>query len=115
MVSLFITAFVLVLGILLLSAIGLYFWQKTARDNSERVLPPNPGFYRLFGNQPNQTELKTQAEIERLKAREASLIDRARAGDKSALINAKETRDGDLYDRLLNEHVQRVDSEATLL
>ncbi len=115
MVSLFIIAFALVLGILLLSAIGLYFWQKTARDNSERVLPPNPGFYGLFGMQPNQTEMKTQAEIERLKALEASLIDRARAGDKSALINAKETRDGDLYHRILNELVQRVDSESTLL
>jgi hypothetical protein len=67
MVSIFITAFALVLAILLLSGIGLYFWQKTARDNSERILPPNPDFSGLFAEQPAKTDMKTPEEIERAK------------------------------------------------
>lgn len=115
MVSIFITAFVLVLAILLLSGIGLYFWQKTSRDNSERILPPNPDFYGLFGEQPTRTEMKTPAEIERDARFASSLLERARAGDKSALIEAQKSGEADLYDRTLNELVDRVDSDAALL
>jgi len=115
MVSIFITAFVLVLAVLLLSGIGLYFWQKSARDDSERILPPNPDFYGLFGEQPANTEMKTQADIEHAALVASSLLDRARAGDKSALIDAKGSGDADLYDRILNELVDRVDSDAALL
>ena len=113
MVSIFITAFALVLGILLLSGIGLYFWQKTARETSERILPPNPDFYGLFG--PSKTEMKTQEEIERAARTAASLLDRARAGDKSALIESKASGDTDLYDRILKEFIERVDSDAALV
>jgi hypothetical protein len=115
MVSIFITAFVLILAILLISGIGLYFWQKTARDNSERILPPSPNFYGLFGGQPTGNEMKTEADIERAALVASSLLDRARAGDKSAMIAAKESGDADLYDRILNELVQRIDSDAALL
>src|SRR5436189_6258331 len=113
MVSIFITAFALVLGILLLSGIGLYFWQKTARETSERILPPNPDFYGLFG--PSKTEMKTQEEIERAARTAALLLDRARAGDKSALIEAKASGDTDLYDRILKEFVERIDSDPALV
>jgi hypothetical protein len=115
MVSIFITAFVSFLGILLVSGIGFYFWQKSARDSSERILPPNPDFHGLFGEQPGQTELKTQADIERAALVESSLLNRARAGDKSVLIDAKESGDADLYDRLLNAFVQKIDADAALL
>jgi hypothetical protein len=115
MVSIFITAFVLILAILLISGISLYFWQKTARDNSERILPPSPNFYGLFGEQPTQNEMKTTADIERAALAASSLLERARAGDKSALIGAKETGDADLYDRILDELVQQVDSDAALV
>ena len=96
MVSIFITAFVLVLAILLLSGIGLYFWQRSAPDNSERILPPNPDFFGLFAEQPAKTDMKTPEEIERAKLLAASLRDRARAGDKSALTGAKDSGDADL-------------------
>src|SRR3954470_14699699 len=115
MVIIFITAFVLVFAILLLSGIGFYFWQKTARDNSERILPPNPDFYGLFAEQPGQTEMKTQEEIERAKLLAASLLERARAGDKSTLVEAKQSGEVDLYDQILNELVQQVDSDAALV
>jgi hypothetical protein len=114
MVSIFITAFVSVLAILLLSGIGLYFWQKSARDNSERILPPSPDFYGLFAEQPGKNQMK-QEDIERRELLASSLLDRARAGDKSALIDAKKSGDADLYDRILNELVERVDADAALL
>ena len=115
MVSIFITAFALVFAILLLSGIGLYFWQRSARDNSERILPPNPDFFGLFAEQPAQTAMKTPEEIERAKLLAASLRDRARAGDKSALTDAKDIGDADLYEQILNELVQQVDSDAALV
>jgi len=115
MVSIFITAFGLVLAILLLSGIGFYFWQKSARDSSERVLPPSPDFHGLFGEHPTNTEMKTQEDLERAAQVESSLTERARAGDKSALIDASESGDAALYDRVLNPFIQQTDSDAALL
>ena len=115
MVSIFITAFALVLGIILLSGIGFYFWHKSARDTSEHVFPPSPDFHGLFGGQLAQKELKTQEDLERAALVETSLLERARAGDKSALIDAKESGDADLYIRILNEFVQKIDSDPVLL
>jgi hypothetical protein len=114
MVSIFITAFVSVLAILLFSGIGLYFWRKSARDNSERILPPSPDFYGLFTEPPGKNEMK-QEDIERRQLLASSLLDRARTGDKSALIDARKSGDAALYDRMLNELVERVDSDAVLL
>ena len=59
--------------------------------------------------------MKTEADIERAALLASSLLERARAGDKSALIEAKESADADLYDRLLNEIVEQVDSDAALV
>ena len=115
MVSIFITAFVLLLAIFLLSGIGFYFLQKSARDSSERILPPSPDFHGLFGEQPSKKEAKTQEDLERAALVESSLTDRARAGDKSVLIDAKESGDPELYDRILNVFVQKVDSDGVLL
>ena len=115
MVSIFITAFALVLGILLLSGVGLYFWQKSTPDNSERILPPSPDFYGLFGELPAKTDMKTQADMERAALVASSLLDRAIAGDKTALSEAKESGDAALYDRILNKLVERLDSDAALL
>ena len=115
MVSIFITASALVIGILLFSGIGFYFWQKSARDSSERILPPSPDFHGLFGEQPAKNEMKTQEDLERAAMVAASLLERALAGDKSALIDANESGDPGLYDRLLNQFVQQIDSDAALL
>ena len=110
MVSIFITAFVFVLAILIFSGIGFFFWQKSIRDTSERVLPPSPDFHGLFGEQPAKNAVKTQEDLERAALVESSLLDRARAGDKAALIDAKESGDADLYMRILNEFVQKIEA-----
>src|SRR4051812_9346994 len=113
MVSIFITAFALVFATLLLTGIGLYFWQKTARHDSERILPPSPDFHGLFGEQPN-VQMKTEEELERARLLKAALLERARGGDKSALIEAQQSGGNDLYDQILSQFVQRADSDAAL-
>jgi hypothetical protein len=112
MVSLFITAF----AILFVLGIGLYFWQKSTPDNSEHVLPPNADFNGLFGgdSSSNRQEL-TQMEIAERQQAATALIDRARNGDRAALSQANKAGDTDLYDRVLNEFVQGVTSDADLL
>lgn len=115
MVSIFITAFASGLAILFILGVGLYFWQKSARDESERILPPSPDFHGLFGEQPATAESKTQEEIARRALVESSLINRARENDKTVLIDANQSGDAELYDRVLNELVGQVDSDATLL
>lgn len=115
MVSIFITAFVLVLAIILLSGIGFYFWQKSSRDNSERILPPSPDFHGLFGAQTANKELEAQAKSERDALVMSSLIARAREGDKSALSDAQDSGDTGLYDRVVNEFLERIDSDTALL
>lgn len=112
MVSLFITA----LAILFVLGLGLYFWQKSTPDNPERVLPPNADFNGLFGgdSSSNRQQL-TQMEITERQKEAASLIDRARKGDRAALSEANKAGDTDLYDRVLNEFVQGASSDADLL
>src|SRR6267154_4112346 len=109
MVSLFITA----LAILFVLGIGLYFWHKSAPDNSERVFPPNADFNGLFGgdSSSNRQEQARLAIAEREQAA-MSLIDRARNGDRAALSEANKAGATDLYDRVLNEFVQGVTSGA---
>ena len=112
MVSLFITA----LAILFLVGIGLYFWQKSTPDDSERVLPPSADFNGLFGGDTssNEQERKRLAVVEH--QQEASLlIERARNGDRATLGEANQTGNPDLYDLVLNEFVQGVTSDANLL
>ena len=115
MVSLFIFAFISLLVILFISGVGLYFWQKSAPDDSERILPPSPNFYGLFGDQAPSPETKTQEEIEHRARIESLIIERANNGDKSSLNEANQSSDPDLYERVLNEFVNRADSDSALL
>jgi len=59
--------------------------------------------------------MQTRENLERAARVESSLLDRARGGDKSALIDASESGDAALYDRVLNSFVQQSDSDAALL
>ncbi len=115
MVSLFITAFISLLVILFISGIGLYYWQKSARDDAERILPPSPDFHGLFGDQAPTPEAKTQEEVERRAHETSLLIERAANGDKSALNEANQSGDTGLYERVLDQFVNQTNSEAALL
>jgi len=112
MVSLFITA----LAILFVLGLGLYFWQKSMPDNSERVLPPNADFNGLFGgDSSSNNQEQTQLAIATQQQAAISLIDRACNGDRAALSEANQTGNADLYDRVLDEFVRGITSAANLL
>ena len=112
MVTLLVTA----LAIFFVIGIGLYLWQKPRPDTSEKVLPPPPNARGLFS--PDPSSLK-QEEAERLAIiaaeKNEQLIARAQKGDRSALTDASRNGNGDLYDRLLSEFVQRADTDPKLL
>ena len=110
MVTLFITAFAIIL-----IGVGLYFWRTSAADNSAYVLPPNPNARGLFDDDAS----RDQAEKERIAIatleRAESLLGRAKNSDRSALDEAYKSLDSNLYDRVLNELVRSAESDAKLL
>ena len=111
MVTLLITA----LAIFAIIGIGLYFWQKTAPDTSELVLPPPPDARSLFADDTSIAEGK-QKQLQLAAAEHAqSLISSAQSGDRSALNEAHELGDVDLYDQILSELVKRAEADPKLL
>ncbi len=95
--------------------IGLYFWQKSTPDDSERVLPPPPDLRGLFAETSANKEEEREMAIAASEAEQAELIERARIGEQSALAEANQTKDGALYDRVLAELLKLADSDAKLL
>jgi len=95
--------------------IGLYFWQKSTPDNSERVLPPPPDLRGLFAETSANKEEEREMAIAASDAEQAALIERARNGEQSALADAHQTKDNALYDRVLSELVKLADSDPKLL
>jgi hypothetical protein len=111
MVTLLITA----LAIFAIFGIGLYFWQKSVPDYSENLLPPRPEARGLFTEDSSTlAEDKEQLAID-AGQRAQSLIARARNGERPALDEAHRSGDNDLYDQVLNELVERSDSDPKLL
>jgi hypothetical protein len=109
MVTLFITA----LALLILFAVGVYFWQKPSTDYSVKVLPPPLSARGLFDEDPSTAD--TEAEQLALTARYEELVERARHGDRSALDEAHQIGDLDLYNRVLDEIVRVSDTDPKLL
>lgn len=110
MVTLLITAVTL----LVLFAVGVYFWQKPATDYSVKVLPPPPKAVGLFGEEA----AAAQAETERLAPgarRREDLITKATAADRSALVEARNLGDLTFYDQVMHEMVRVADSDPKLL
>lgn len=104
---------IFVVAIVSIIGIGLYFWQKSAPDDSERVLPPPPDLRGLFAETSSGREVEMKIAIA---AREQSaLIARAQSDDRSALADSHQTGDGALYDRVLTELLRLADSDAKLL
>ena len=113
MVSFLIAAFAVALAILFLAGIGFYLWPRSA-PTSERILPPNPEFYGLFAEAPSKTRGKVKELIAERELEALNLIDRARKGDRTVLNEASARSDA-VYDRALDELVERAESEAALL
>ncbi len=110
MVTFLITA----IFILVALAIGIYFWQKPAPDNSVYVLPPKPGGRGLF--EPEfSAAFENQEQLALTARRQEELIEHARNGDGSALDEARTIGDSAFYDRVLAALVEYSDSDPKLL
>ena len=109
-----VTLLITTLAIFAVIGTGVFFWRKSASDNSENLLPPPPpsDTRSLFIEEAGDV----QAELEIAASERAnSLISRAQAGERSALNEAHETGDLELYNRVLAELLKRVDSDPGLL
>jgi hypothetical protein len=110
MVTLLFIAFVIVSII----GIGLYFWQKSTPDDSERVLPP-PDPRGLFADSSSNGEEEMKMALAAVAAEQSALIARAQNDERSALDDAHQTKYAALYDRVLSELVKLAVTDAKLL
>lgn len=116
MVTILITS----LFILAFLAIAIYFWQKPASSTELDALPPPPPGRGLFidGTHDGRALVSAEADSEATAkaARErTALLERAKRGDISALQEARNSADADLYEQALNSLVTSADSNAQLL
>ena len=108
---LFITAAI----VFIILGIAIYFRQRETRDYSEPVLPPHPDARGLFANAASIADEETKNSVNAAKEVGPSLIHRAQNGDLSALAEAHDTGDPDLYDRTLTTLVTSADVDSKLL
>ena len=110
MVALLFTA-IFIVGLL---AITLYFWAPRARNSEPGLLPP-PQPRGLFTEKDNfeSAVLPPASDPGELESKRRSLIERAKAGDETALNEA--VGDQKFYDELLNQLTANADSTAKLL
>jgi hypothetical protein len=112
MVTLFISA----LAIVFIIGIGFYFLLRSTAESGERVLPPNPGFHGLFGEDPAHSQAeKKKIAFAACETEALSLLDRARRGDVSALADANHNGEPAVYDQVLDELVAQAGGNAGLL
>ena len=110
-----VTLLLIALAIFAVIGIGLYFWQKSAPDESERILPPLPDPRGLFAGTSLSSEEEMKMAIVAQQAEQAALIARAQNDERSALADAHQTKDTVLYHRVLTELLKHADSDAKLL
>ena len=95
----------LITSFLLLAAVSyfIYLWQRPRNMRSaERLLPPTPDFAGLFGEAQASDEQAQLEQAQRSDEQCAQILERARSGEKSALVEAHRTGDAALYDQALN-------------
>jgi len=116
MVTFLITS-VLVLAFI---AVAVYFWQKSPSSTEAAVLVPPParGLF-IDGTPEGQATSLANAATESAAITNAvsrhNLIERLKAGEKSALLETWKTGDAELYDEGLNLLVTGADSDPALL
>lgn len=114
MVTFLITSFF----VLAFLAIAIYFWQKPNSSIDIEALPPPPGRGLFIDGTPDgQTaaQARAEADSEATTAKRRELVERAKAGDKSNLLEVRNTTNAELYDEALNLLVAGADSDPKLL
>jgi hypothetical protein len=114
MVTFLITSFF----ILAFLAVAIYFWQKPAASTEAEALRPPPGRGLFIDGTPEGQALALAAAASETSAnavrQRAELLERARGGDKSTLLDANNTED-DLFEEALNLLIAGADSDPKLL
>ena len=117
MVTILITS----LFILAFLAIAIYFWQKPASSTEAEALRPPPGRGLFIDATPDaQAMEQARAEVDseataNAAAKRRELLARAKSGEKSTLLEARNLEDAELYDEALNSLVAGADSDPKLL
>lgn len=117
MVTLLITS----LFILAFLAIAVYFWQKPKSPIEAEALPPPPGRglfidAKLDGQAVEQARAEVESEATaNAAAKRRELLDHAKAGEKSTLLEARNIEDAELYDEVLSLLIAGADSDPKLL
>ena len=113
MVALLFTA-IFIVGLL---AITLYFWAPRAKSSEQGLLPPPPPPRGLFGDKDGfeSAVLLAPTNPSELETKRSSLVERAKAGDKSALNEAHAIGDQKFYDEVLDQLTANAGSTGTLL
>ncbi|HKR00274.1 MAG TPA: hypothetical protein VJT09_06350 [Pyrinomonadaceae bacterium] len=111
MVTLFITSFLLLAGITYV----IYLWQRPrSNQDPDLLLPPPPRPAGLFEDKALDEQLPVGKEMAGENWRRA-LMERAAAGDRETLPEARAVGDEALYDEVLDRLVERADSDKSLL
>jgi hypothetical protein len=112
MVALLFTA-IFIIGLL---AIPLFFWALRARGAGENLLPPPEPPRGLFSDKDGfESAVLPQAEPDEHENQRQALSERAKAGDKSALLEAQALDDREFYDEILDQLTLDADRGPTLL
>jgi hypothetical protein len=112
MVALLFTA-IFIIGLL---AIPLFIWALRTRGSSENLLPPPEPPRGLFSDKDGfESAVLSPADPKEDENQRHSLSERAKAGDKSALLEAQALGDRKFYDEVLDQLTVNADRDPTLL
>ena len=112
MVALLFTA-IFIIGLL---AIPLFFWALRTRGSGENLLPPPEPPRGLFSDKDGfESAVLPPAQSDQRENQRHLLSERAKAGDKSALLEAQALEDRNFYDELLDQLTLNADRGPALL
>jgi hypothetical protein len=111
MVALLFTA-IFIIGLL---AIPLFFWALRDKGSGENLLPPPETPRSLFSDKDGFESAVVPAEPDERENQRHSLSERAKAGDKSTLVEAHDLGDRTFYDEVLDQLTLNSDRGPTLL
>jgi hypothetical protein len=112
MVALLFTA-IFIIGLL---AIPLFFWALRDKGSGENLLPPPEPPRGLFSDKDGfESAVLPPAATDERENQRHSLSERAKAGDKSTLVEAHGLGDRSFYDEVLDQLTLNADRDQTLL
>src|SRR5919109_1730073 len=98
--------------IIVLIAVGVYFWQKSAQNSEPKPLPPLLEPRSLFSELNAERTALLSANSDDEETQRARIIERARSNDKNVLVEARVRGDERLYNELLDLLVANANADS---